>query len=87
VFGDKFCRYLDIGALDTDTSFSAITCETRTTVGCRGGRRDNDCVVADEGESVLTNRELLGIGAGFDNDLILSICRVYSCLDRLGALT
>ena len=87
VFLDEF-REHDVGTFNADASLGVLAlevlaCEAGTGVCGRGGRGYEDRVLADKGNSVFRDRQLFGVGAGFDNDPVPRISGINGGLDRI----
>ncbi|KFY89172.1 hypothetical protein V500_05904 [Pseudogymnoascus sp. VKM F-4518 (FW-2643)] len=87
VFLDEF-REHDVGTFNADASLGVLAlevlaCEAGTGVCGRRGRGYEDRVLADKGNSVFRDRQLLGVGAGFDNDPVPRISGIDGGLDRI----
>lgn len=78
---ERLIDVYDLGACDADACLGAVSCEVGARIGDWCTRWNDGSVLADEGDSILSDGELLGVRAAFNDDLVASRCFVKSSLD------
>lgn len=72
-------RQMNVGTHYTDTRLRTVAGQARTYIFSRKGRRNEDGPEPDQGNPIFLDCQLLGVGAGFNEDLIPA----RSCINRV----